>query len=459
MNESILHRPFEMKLSNKEVQERCALYKPGGFLERELHYAWEHASDHIIEIDTKFWDNEFKDASPDHIKKIEDTFQSMTNQSFAEFIKRRRVQRFTHAIDLDWVSATAKDLTLSRAISMSSIRYVEGRMRYSETLRNELLAIDFDDSVEVRRVIDAIQRLCFFECDIIMSENTAIEREIASESRGRISAEFEGTMRGIVSSVVTDSRSLQQQSSETVASARGMQSKTSEVAAAAEQSAVAMREAAHTASGLIRAIEEARGEVELAATIATRASEQSAEALAVSEALSDHAKAIESILSLIRDIAGQTNLLALNATIEAARAGDAGRGFAVVAQEVKSLASQTARATDDITLKIAAIQTATRQTLDANSSIRDTVSDVQNSAERIRTAMEGQARTVTAITASIDETALTADSMSNAIAAIRTGASNVAQEIEKLSQGFLTVDERLSDLQGKTNHFVSQVAA
>ena len=236
-----------------------------------------------------------------------------------------------------------------------------------------------------------------------------------------------------------------------------MLSKASEVATASEQSAVAMREAAQTAAGLIRAIEDTRSEVELAADVSNRATERAQEAVEATDTLSEQSKSIESILGLIRDIAGQTNLLALNATIEAARAGDAGRGFAVVAQEVKSLANQTAKATDEIAEKIAAIQSATKASVESNVSIRATVEDVQQSANRIRRAMEEQAQTVTMITASVDETALAADLMSNTISAIRVDTENVVSEISLLEQGFGDVENKISALQANAGRFVGNL--
>ena len=315
------------------------------------------------------------------------------------------------------------------------------------------------DPERLARLNRAVTQATLLEVDIFSAHYDLIRAHAEQEQRTARGAEFNSEILGVVERTASESQTLRGQAADASTAARGMLGKTSEVAAAAEQSAVAMREAAQTAAGLIQAIEDARNEVEVAAGVATRAGSQASEAVKISQALSDHVEAIESILGLIRDIAGQTNLLALNATIEAARAGDAGRGFAVVAQEVKSLASQTARATDDITAKITAIQQATRQTVEANGSIQETVVEVQSSADRIRQAMEVQAQTVTMITAAVDETALAADSMSSTIAAIRADTDRVTTEIDEVESGFVRVNDQITRFRATTAEFVNSFAA
>ncbi|MCP8891917.1 methyl-accepting chemotaxis protein [Sphingomonas faeni] len=314
------------------------------------------------------------------------------------------------------------------------------------------------DMSAMRTLSDVVQRLALIEADIMASHLGASDAEAARVERQTRATEFRGSIAASIEHTAALGARIRVQAAGASASTRGMLCKASEVAQTAEQSAVAMREAAQTTAGLIRAIEDARTEVEAAAAIADRACTQTGEAVGVSEALSEHAKSIESILGLIRSIAGQTNLLALNATIEAARAGDAGRGFAVVAQEVKSLASQTARATDDIAAKIAAIQSATAATVATNAGIKATVTEVQHSADRIRHAMEVQAHTVTAITAAVDETALAADSMSTTIATIRADTEAVAAEIDQLGHAFGDVDDQLGVLRGAADGFSASVA-
>ena len=314
------------------------------------------------------------------------------------------------------------------------------------------------DVAAMRTLSDVVQRLALIEADIMVSHLAGSDAQAARIERQSQATEFRGNIATSIAQTAALGARIRVQAAGASASTRGMLGKASEVATAAEQSAVAMREAAQTTAGLIRAIEDARTEVEAAVVIADRACTQTGEAVGMSEALSEHAKSIESILGLIRSIAGQTNLLALNATIEAARAGDAGRGFAVVAQEVKSLASQTARATDDIAAKIAAIQAATAATVATNAGIKATVGEVKDSADRIRHAVEAQAHTVTAITAAVDETALAADAMSVTIATIRADTEAVATEIDRLGHAFGEVDDQLGVLRGAADGFSASVA-
>ncbi|WP_375270966.1 methyl-accepting chemotaxis protein [Sphingomonas sp.] len=367
--------------------------------------------------------------------------------------------RFLRTRERAWVESIERSVASAYAAGVSPLALLSMISASDRAALDIVMQRATSADAQLTELIDTLMRLSALEGEITVEIYNAYREHSARVARDRLAAEFRDGIAATVQAATHDGSGLRVQASGASASARGMLGKTSEVAAAAEQSAVAMRDAASTAAGLIRAIEDARIEVEAAAEIATRAGVQAGDAVTVSGALSEHAKSIESILGLIRDIAGQTNLLALNATIEAARAGDAGRGFAVVAQEVKSLANQTARATDDIAGKIAAIQAATKVTVDTSASIRSTVLEVQDSATRIRHAMEAQAHTVTAITAAVDETALAADSMSHTVAAIRVDTEAVASEIDALGSGFAALSVRLGALDGSADQFASKVAA
>ena len=446
--------PVPGSLSDAEIAERLAVYHADGDLGRRLERMWSRAADTILDVMCGHWIEVYAQIK----QVIPSEYRDHPAFDVATLSHDMRL-RFVTPVDAAWLRGVAAYGVAFAEVGLTMPLIVSNYARETRKVMSRFEKEFPDDPEFLAMSRETLEEMHVIELELILSQLNAIRLHEATSTRLTASESFRGTVDDILSATLKNSARLRDQTVETSSSARGMLGKASEVAAAAEQSAVAMREAAQTAAGLIRAIEEARGEVEVAAQVATRAADQSAKAVAVSEALSDHAQAIESILGLIRDIAGQTNLLALNATIEAARAGDAGRGFAVVAQEVKSLASQTARATDDIAAKIAAIQAATRQTVDANGSIRDIVGEVQSSAQRIRVAMETQAQTVTMITAAVDETALAADSMSSTIASIRSDTETVAGEIDELETGFKTVDAEISRLESTTNEFVSRIAA
>ncbi len=436
-----------------DLKARLAMFDPDGTLAEDCREIWSLIEPAKEQIARQFW-IEYARAPNLPYKLDEKKIDELTQRIMA-YVEAR----YSNIENDAWVemagqyvgAATAATIPLTTLYAGIAAASNKGQEIAGIKLQN-----DFDRQM---RLSKASIRATLLEVDIYSAHYDRLRATAEHDRRRTQGGEFNKEIMSVVERTASGSRKVRSQAAEASQAARGMLGKTSEVAAAAEQSAVAMREAAQTAAGLIMAIEEARNEVEVAAGVAVRAGEQASKAVEVSKALSGHVEAIESILGLIRDIAGQTNLLALNATIEAARAGDAGRGFAVVAQEVKSLANQTARATDDIAAKIAAIQSATKQTVEANDSIQTTVEEVQTSADRIRKAMEMQAQTVTMITAAVDETALAADSMSSTIAAIRADTESVAAEIDDVEKNFSEVDEQMARFKATAGKFVQTFAA
>jgi len=440
----------DIALSAAEIQERVEIYDAKGVFSRDLRDLWDRCGEDLVKAATNRWAKNNSSGKQGN--------QAELTAVAARFADQQRT-KLRGPVDAQWISNLASWASQIVDRQLSTTVVVVAVTTMGDAMLDVLTKKFADDPETLRKAERTLRNLACIELEVLCAEVTERLKLVSASKRGSDGVVFRDQVASMLGSTLADSSVLRDQTAQASTAARGMMSKTSEVAAAAEQSAVAMREAAQTAAGLIRAIEAARSEVEVATGVAVRAADQSAQAVAVSVALSGHAQAIESILDLIRDIAGQTNLLALNATIEAARAGDAGRGFAVVAQEVKSLASQTARATDDIAGKIAAIQSASRETLDVNGTIRDIVGEVQVSAQRIREAMEAQALTVNMITAAVDETALTADSMSDTIASIRIDTETITSDIDRLESGFRAVDDKLARLEVTTADFVTRAAA
>jgi methyl-accepting chemotaxis protein len=224
------------------------------------------------------------------------------------------------------------------------------------------------------------------------------------------------------------------------------------VAAAAEQAAQSSQAVATAAEQLSAAIREIGTQAETSSSVSAEATRLAASANDIVSGLSDASTKIGDVVKLIHGIARQTNLLALNATIEAARAGEAGKGFSVVANEVKHLANQTAKATDDITAQIGTVQSASERAVEAIAAVVRQISDLGGVASSIAAAVEEQSAATAEIVRSIQQTASGAEDVSANIG----GVSAASSEMGGLSREVLDASRALSRNTGSLDELVKR---
>jgi methyl-accepting chemotaxis protein len=264
----------------------------------------------------------------------------------------------------------------------------------------------------------------------ISGASAAIERKLLDFAQ--VTSRFEQTVGEVVRLTSAAAAELHATAQSMEQTAQVTSSTASAVSAAAGAASGNVSTVAAAAEELVASVREISAQVTRSSQISNDAVSQASQTNALVLGLSDASARIGEVVSLITDIAAQTNLLALNATIEAARAGEAGKGFAVVAGEVKSLSTQTARATSEITTQIAEVQTATARSAEAIQAIVQTISRVSESAAMIAAAVEQQGAATAEIARNVERASV--------------GTAEVSSNVDRLSQGAEATGHAASDV-------------
>jgi methyl-accepting chemotaxis protein len=341
--------------------------------------------------------------------------------------------------------------SLQRSMQLLSDGDLESEI-YRSSQRDEIAAMA--NSLQVFRQSMIKARALSTDQD----KDRIVKAERASRMEARI-VEFEAAVRGALDSLQKSANSMQTTAQSMSVTADQSSALVSAVASAAEETSVNVQTVSSGTEQLSSSITEIGRQVINSAKIARKAVDEADQTDATMQGLAENAGRISVVVDLIQTIASQTNLLALNATIEAARAGEAGRGFAVVASEVKSLANQTAKATDEIRSQIANMQLVTTSAVGAIRNIGQTIAEIDHVTTAIAAAVEQQGAATREIARNIQHAAGGTAEVSSNIIGVSTASAEAGSAAGEVLNASGALRHEADVLRSEIDAFLSNIRA
>ncbi len=284
-----------------------------------------------------------------------------------------------------------------------------------------------------------------------------LAEEEKAKAMSSLAAAFEANVKGVVEKVGSAASGMKDTAQSLSAVAEQVSRQAAVVTSASDEAAENVQTVASAAEELSVSIVEISRQVHAAAEISANAVDQAAKTNEIVTGLASSAERITAVVNLIHDIASQTNLLALNATIEAARAGEAGKGFAVVAGEVKSLANQTAKATEEISQQIADVQGATGEAVTAIQAISGTIGEINRISASIASAVEEQGAATREIARNVEQAASGTRDVSTNIGGVTQAAAEAGTGAVLVLDAATGLARDSEQLAGQVDQFIAQI--
>jgi len=375
-----------------------------------------------------------------------------------------------------WETITYTSVTVLVFMIVIGISHLVGRgvrrllgelTQVMQKIANGQLAVEVTNRDRADEIGAMAQTVEVFKRNAVAIQSMERER---SEQKDRVAAEkqstlnqladsFEAEILRVINTVSSAAAQLQQNANVMNSTANETDRQSKLVQDASEQAISNVRTAADAAEELSKSIDEIGQQVSAATKVTGSAVSQVATTTSMVEKLVAVVHRIGEIINLINAIASQTNLLALNATIEAARAGEAGRGFAVVASEVKNLASQTAKATDEIASHIGAVQSGTNDVVNAIQAISSTIDEINNISATIAAAVTQQNATTAEIARNAEQAAGGSREVSGNIRGVSRAAADTGRVANEMVKAAVDLTQQAATLRVGADAFIARVRA